>query len=147
MLKFRSLRSLCALTNHLLQKCIPGGIALTGINYSLEICCGAFSHLLYSKMPRISVEKRSLVIEFSNEGMSQNEIAKSLSICRRSVQYIIKRFKETGKVADRERSGRPRILSKRLERGSFGSPRQMQCGPRDGYGRSRTSQKLCPSTL
>ena len=51
-------------------------------------------------MPRISAEKRCLVIEFSNDGISQKEIAKSLNISRRSVQYIIKKFKETGNVAD-----------------------------------------------
>lgn len=80
------------------------------------MCCSTFSHLLHSKMPRISAEKRCLVIEFSNDGISQKEIAKSLNISRRSVQYIIKKFKDTGNVADREKSGRPRILSKRMER-------------------------------
>ena len=67
-------------------------------------------------MPRISAEKRSLVMEFTSDGMSQKEIAQTLHISRRSVQYIIKKFKETGRVADKERSGRPRILNKRMER-------------------------------
>ena len=80
------------------------------------MCCRTFIHLLHSIMPRISAEKRSLVIEFTNGGMSQKEIAHTLNISRRSVQYIIKKFKETGQVADRERSGRPLILSKRMER-------------------------------
>ena len=80
------------------------------------MCCRTFIHLLHSIMPRISAEKRSLVIEFTNGGMTQKEIAQTLNISRRSVQYIIKKFKETGQVADRERSGRPRILSKRMER-------------------------------
>ena len=72
--------------------------------------------LLHSMMPRISVEKRSLVLEFTNGGMTQKKIAQTLHISRRSVQYLMRKFKETGRVADRERSGRPRILTKRMER-------------------------------
>ena len=67
-------------------------------------------------MPRISIDNRKLVVRYSQEGVTQKEIAKVLNISRRSVQYIIKKFKLTGDVKDRPKSGRNRILSDREER-------------------------------
>ena len=67
-------------------------------------------------MPRISLDKRELVVLLSRKGKSQNEIGSLLRISRRSVQYILKKSKMHGSIDDRPRSGRPRILSKRMER-------------------------------
>ena len=67
-------------------------------------------------MTRISIGKRQLVIQFSNDGMTHKDISQTLNINRRSVQYIVKKFKDTGDVVDRVRCVRPRLLTKRMER-------------------------------
>ena len=67
-------------------------------------------------MPRISKDKRELVVRFSQQGKTQVDIASSLKISRRSVQYILKKMKNYHTVVDRPRSGRPRILTRRMER-------------------------------
>ena len=67
-------------------------------------------------MPRISKDKRELMVRFSQQGKTQVDIASSLKISRRSVQYILKKMKNYHTVVDRPRSGRPRILTRRMER-------------------------------
>lgn len=67
-------------------------------------------------MPRIPIQKRNLVLRLLSEGKTQREIAHLLQISRRSVNYIMKRFKDYGTVEDHKRSGRPRLLSKSMER-------------------------------
>jgi len=59
---------------------------------------------------------REKVVSLSQDGKSQRQIASDFGISRRSVQYILKKFKNYGNVADHPRSGRPRILSRRHER-------------------------------
>lgn len=93
------------LSNYYLWKSRAGRIALTCALNIFKKSCYTVLRLLHSMMPRISVEKRSSVIEFTNGGMTQKEIAQTLHISRRSVQYVMKKFKETGRVADQERSG------------------------------------------
>lgn len=67
-------------------------------------------------MPKISIATREKVVSLSQDGKSQRQIASDFGISRRSVQYILKKFKNYGSVADHPRSGRPRILSRRHER-------------------------------
>ena len=67
-------------------------------------------------MPRISTEKRIFVVQFFKERKSQREIAQILHISRRSVQYILKKFRDHRSVVDRPRCGRPRFLGKHMER-------------------------------
>ena len=61
-------------------------------------------------MARISMLKRQQCSELLRQGLSQSEIAKRLSISRKSVQIIEKEKKEGLGVEDRPKSGRPPVL-------------------------------------
>lgn len=69
-------------------------------------------------MPRseISLEMRKLVITFHQESKSVREIEQLTGIKRSTVQNIIKRYRESGSVENRKRTGRPRQISARTER-------------------------------
>ena len=51
-----------------------------------------------------------------SSGLSMNEIAKRMRIARGTVQSIMKKHRETGTVADRPRSGRPRKTTPQEDR-------------------------------
>ena len=68
------------------------------------------------KKRNLNVEARSAMVTLSGEGYSQRGIAKKLKISLCAVQNILKKKEETGKVADRQRSGRPRATSAREDR-------------------------------
>ena len=56
------------------------------------------------------------MVTLSGEGYFQRGIAKKLKISLCAVQNILKKKEETGKVADRQRSGRLRATSAREDR-------------------------------
>src|SRR5579863_2793580 len=58
-------------------------------------------------------EKRGQVLVLCQEGCSWREIAKKLGIGRSTVSDALRRHAATGKNCDRERSGRPKVTSKR----------------------------------
>ena len=59
------------LANYYLWKSLAGRIALTCALNSFKKSCYTVLHLLHSMMPRISVEKRSLIIEYTNGGLEE----------------------------------------------------------------------------
>lgn len=63
-------------------------------------------------MPKITQLERQRIILMDQQNVSQTAISQKLGISRCGVQAIIKKFKETGKLEDRKRSGRPKKLSK-----------------------------------
>ena len=68
------------------------------------------------KRRNLTIEKRSSVVTLCDEGYSQRNIAKKLKISLCAVQSILKKKRETGTVADRPRSGRPRATTNRVDR-------------------------------
>jgi len=58
-------------------------------------------------MPRISTESRSRVIDMLEGRNSQREVVKQLSILRRAVQNIWKKYLENDITDDLPKSGRP----------------------------------------
>ena len=66
-------------------------------------------------MPKISINVRNRIIVLHEEGYSQVYIAKRVNCSRVSVQKIEKIYNETGDVADKKKSGRPKKLSQRDE--------------------------------
>ena len=56
----------------------------------------------------MSKEKRNAVILLLNSGLKNYSIAKRLQMSERTVQKIIKRYRDTGSVDDKPRSGRPK---------------------------------------
>ncbi|KAM9482869.1 uncharacterized protein Hap1MRO34_007927 isoform 1-T2 [Clarias gariepinus] len=62
-------------------------------------------------MARLSTATRYKVVILHQQGLSQAKISKQTGVSRCAVQAILKKHKETGKVSDRRRSGRPRKLN------------------------------------
>lgn len=62
---------------------------------------------------------RSLIIQQHRGGMTSRQIAKTLSVCKSTVNNLIKRFHKTGTVKPTRigKCGRHRILTERDERG------------------------------
>lgn len=58
--------------------------------------------------PRVPIEDRKLIVSLSDEGLSQREICLRTGRCRTSVNRIIQAYRRDGRLADAERSGRPR---------------------------------------
>lgn len=62
-------------------------------------------------MGKISLIERTRIIVLYQEGYSQRRIAQKTGYAKSSIQNIISKFKETGEVADKRKSGRPKKLS------------------------------------
>lgn len=58
--------------------------------------------------PRVPIEDRKLIVSLSDEGLSQREICLRTGRCRTSVNRILQAYRRDGRLADAERSGRPR---------------------------------------
>ena len=59
---------------------------------------------------------RASIITLWQEGLSRHQIATRLNMIRSTVSRTINRFEETGAVASRHRSGRPRVTTERQDR-------------------------------
>lgn len=68
------------------------------------------------KSRRLSMEQRVRVLVLKEEGYSTTQIAKRVGSSQSAVVKILQKSTETGTVADRARSGRPRSSSKRQDR-------------------------------
>lgn len=68
------------------------------------------------KKPELSVQKRSLIVSLQEQGTSQVKIAKIVKCSRHAVQYVLKRFCETGSYLNRPKSGRKRVTNEREDR-------------------------------
>jgi len=61
----------------------------------------------------LTSEARSVIVFLHKEGYSVRKISEKVGKAKTTVYQIIKKFMETGSVADRPRSGRPRISTPR----------------------------------
>ncbi|XP_072925557.1 uncharacterized protein [Hemitrygon akajei] len=67
-------------------------------------------------MARVSIATRHKVVILHQQGLSQAEISRQTGVSRCAVKALLKKHKETGKIEDQKRSGRPRKLSAAEER-------------------------------
>ena len=58
------------------------------------------------------LKERELIIKLSNEGKPCREIASILGISKSKASFWILRYKETGNLKDKPRSGQPTLLTK-----------------------------------
>lgn len=68
------------------------------------------------KNSEISLENRVKIQILHEQGKSQKEIAKLVKCSRCAVQSAIKRFAQTGTHANKQRTGRKRVTTKREDR-------------------------------
>ena len=67
-------------------------------------------------MPRLSEVQRGHAIEMRMQGQLQNQVARHFGVNVSTIQRLVRRLRETGRLSDRQMSGRPRVTSRRQDR-------------------------------
>ena len=62
-------------------------------------------------MAHLTTEQRLIIIGRLQTGQSQSVVARQFNVVRSTISRLWRRFQETGSVADRPRSGRPRVTT------------------------------------
>ena len=62
-------------------------------------------------MPRQNNDDRNQAIGMLNAGMSATVVSRHFGCTRKTIEHLQRRFRVTGNVADRPRSGRPRVAT------------------------------------
>ena len=62
-------------------------------------------------MPRLNNDERNQAIGMLNAGMSGTVVSRHLGCARMTIERLRRRFCVTGNVADRPRSGKPRVTT------------------------------------
>ena len=97
------------------RKCTPHATHHTRI-YPYLVDTGFFEFLRKKRMSRRPPEDRWAVISWHNEGLKTAEICHQTGFDRQFVTRCISKYNDSGSVDDAERAGRPRKLSKGVER-------------------------------
>ena len=67
-------------------------------------------------MVRLTEVQRGQPIALLMQGQRQQQVARHFSVHVSTIEHLVRRLRETGPVADRPRSGRPRMTSQRQDR-------------------------------
>ena len=67
------------------------------------------------KMPRLNNEDRARALGMLESGRTQDYVARHFNVSRRTVTRLVQRVNATGSLADRPRSGAPRVTSVRQD--------------------------------
>lgn len=67
-------------------------------------------------MPRLRELERQRAVTLLLQGMSQAQVSRTLNTNQSTISRLWKRLEETGTVADRSRTGRPRVTTARQDR-------------------------------
>ena len=62
-------------------------------------------------MPRLNNDERNQAIRILNAGMSATVLSRHFGCTRKTIERLRRRFRVTGNLADRPRSGRPRVTT------------------------------------
>ena len=62
-------------------------------------------------MPRLNNDERNQAIGMLNVGMSATVVSRHFGCTRKTIERLWRRFPVAGNVADRPRSGRPRVTT------------------------------------
>ena len=62
-------------------------------------------------MPRLNIDERNQAIGMLNPGMSAIVVSRHFDCTRNTIERLRRRFRVTGNVADRPRSGRSRVTT------------------------------------
>ena len=60
--------------------------------------------------------QRGQAIALLMQGQRQQQVARNFGVHVSTIERLVQRLRETGRVADRPRSGHPRVTSQRLDR-------------------------------
>ena len=67
-------------------------------------------------MARLTEVQRGQAIQMLMQGQLQNQVARHFGVNVSTIERLVRRLRETGRLADRPRSGRPRVTSRRQDR-------------------------------
>ena len=65
---------------------------------------------------RLTEAQRGLAIALLMQGQRQQQVARHFGVHVSTIERLVRRLREIGRVADRPRSGRPRVTSQRQDR-------------------------------
>lgn len=66
-------------------------------------------------MPRLNNDNRNRILGLLDAGMSQVDVARRFHVARSTVVRLLRRYRQTGSVSDRRRTGSPRVTSRRQD--------------------------------
>lgn len=67
-------------------------------------------------MPRLNQDQRNQAVGMLNAGQTVSAVSRAFGCTRRTITLLIRRFRQTGSVQDRVRTGRPRKTTARDDR-------------------------------
>ena len=67
-------------------------------------------------MPRLTEVQRSQVIALLMQGQRQQQVALQFGVNVSIIERLLRRLRDTGRLADRSRRGRPRVTTPHQER-------------------------------
>ena len=70
----------------------------------------------FSIMVRLTDVQRGRAIALLMQGQRQQQVANHFGVNVSTIERLVRRLRETGHLADRPRSGRPRVTSRRQDR-------------------------------
>ena len=70
----------------------------------------------FSIMVRLTDVQRGRAIALLMQGQRQQQVANHFGVNVSTIEHLVRRLRETGHLADRPRSGRPRVTSRRQDR-------------------------------
>ena len=70
----------------------------------------------YSMMVRLTEVQRGEAIAMVLQGQCHSDVARHFGVNVCTIDRLVRRLRETGQLADRPRSGRPRVTSQRQDR-------------------------------
>ena len=73
---------------------------------SIKLCCNKSK-----KIPELNNDERNQAIQMLNAGTPATVISRHFGCTRKTIERLQRRFRVTGNVADRTRSGRPRVTT------------------------------------
>ena len=71
---------------------------------------------IFSIMVRLTDVQRGRAIALLMQGQRQQQVANHFGVNVSTIERLVRRLRETGHLADRPRSGRPRVTSRRQDR-------------------------------
>ena len=101
-------------------------------------------------IPRMTFQQRERAIGMLTAGMSARDVARHFQRHESTISRLLNRFQQTGNVADRSRSGRPRKTTPREDpflRTSSRRNRFLSCRKLGGFLRNATGTRACDRTV
>lgn len=74
-----------------------------------------FSPCNLIKMPRLNFENRNRIVALLDIRLSQNDVGNQFNVSRSTIIRLVRRYRETGGVQNRPRSGAPRVTTHRQD--------------------------------